>query len=232
MCQMIFKHQWYLKYFPGDISLLFDFGQLWFQTNTLLPVHLGQTLRLFQLVLQYLVKTNALLSCKIKWPGKSHNISLHYVRVEDLLISLEIKYKYILLNLIIATENKLLFSLERGLVFFCTFSPCWASGWGSGGSMEVLLLSLCVRPSGVLADPAFLFPFWWDSSSLSSRSFSDIQFFSWDRESNFSLRKSFVLSYNRFCVRSSLVCQMKEANFELSLKLTYKRQRATRSSSS
>lgn len=127
------------------------------------------------------------------------------------------------LYLTIARVNKLGFWREKKQNFFffflnCTFSSsfraCWDSGWGSGGSMEVLLLSLCVRPSGVPADPAFLFPLWWDSSSLSSRSFSDIQLFSWERVSNFSFKKSFVLSYNRFWVRSSLMCQMREENYE------------------
>lgn len=45
---------------------------------------------------------------------------------------------------------------------------------------------------------------WQESSSRSRRSFSSIQLFSWARLSNFSCRKSLVLSYSRFCVRCSL----------------------------
>lgn len=65
MCKMdlhIKISQWYLKYFPANVPFFFDLGQLWFQTNTLLPVHLRQTVSLLQPVLQRLVKTSILLN--------------------------------------------------------------------------------------------------------------------------------------------------------------------------
>lgn len=74
----------------------------------------------------------------------------------------------------------------------------------------MLLLGCHVRPGSVPAGPAFLRRLWQESSSLSSRSFSAIHFFSWARVSNFSCRKSLVLPYNKFWVRWSLRCQIRD----------------------
>lgn len=60
----------YLKYFPANVPFFFDLGQLRFQTNTLLPVHLCQTVSLLQPVLQCLGKTSILLNYEVYTANK------------------------------------------------------------------------------------------------------------------------------------------------------------------
>lgn len=68
--------QWYLKYFPASVPFFFDLGQLRFQTNTLLPVHLCQTVSLLQPVLQCLVKTSILLNYEVHKANKKFLVDL------------------------------------------------------------------------------------------------------------------------------------------------------------
>lgn len=58
MCMRVLQtvRSLYLEYFPAHIPLLSDLGQFCLQSNTLLPVHLCQTMGLLQILLQCLMK--------------------------------------------------------------------------------------------------------------------------------------------------------------------------------
>ena len=80
-----------------------------------------------------------------------------------------------------------------------SLKTCSVSGRGWARSKVVVLKPGWSRPT-----LASLSLSWFWSSSRSRQSFSTIQLFSLARESNFSFRKSLVLSYSRFWVRWSL----------------------------
>lgn len=127
-----------------------------------------------------------------------HNYFVNFRYNNSVLVSLA--------NFLKVIQHSEEWSSFSSVTFSCSLCSCPNSGCGRGRRRAVLLLVLgChVFPISAPLDPAFLSRLWQESNSLSSRSFSTIQLFSWARALNFSCRKSLVLSCNKFWVRWSL----------------------------